>query len=63
MEQKGRHPWRQRRPIAYAVGFLLLLLCNVSAQIRYSITEEVKKETVVGNIAKDLGLDTNSLKE
>ncbi|XP_029917481.1 protocadherin alpha-6-like [Myripristis murdjan] len=46
---------------------LALLLVNhleaISAQIRYSIQEELKIGATVGNIVKDLGLDFESLME
>ncbi|XP_067104243.1 protocadherin alpha-8-like [Osmerus mordax] len=59
MEQRG---CRGRRWNAFMVA-LVFLWSSASAQIRYSISEELKKGTVVGNIAKDLGLDMSTLKQ
>uniref|UniRef100_A0A3P9JRF4 Si:ch73-379j16.2 n=1 Tax=Oryzias latipes TaxID=8090 RepID=A0A3P9JRF4_ORYLA len=49
-------------PHPLSQGIMSLLLGKkASAQIRYSVPEEVEDGTVVGNVAKDLGLDIKSL--
>ncbi|XP_063045521.1 protocadherin alpha-3-like [Engraulis encrasicolus] len=62
MEFQGRGTWRE---CCQCLAFVFLVLCVKAsfAQIRYSISEEVKDGTAVGNIAKDLGIDPRSLKE
>nr|XP_020442192.1 protocadherin alpha-3-like isoform X5 [Monopterus albus] len=63
MEQSARQVWRKRwGSVAYIVA-LVTFWSDASAQIRYSISEEVKEGSVVGNIAKDLGIDKVTLKD
>ncbi|XP_063304033.1 protocadherin gamma-B5-like isoform X34 [Pelobates fuscus] len=50
-----------KRTMMWQVFFSLLLCHIVSGQIQYSILEEMKQGSVIGNVAKDLGLDTKEL--
>ncbi|XP_053734538.1 protocadherin alpha-8-like [Synchiropus splendidus] len=63
MEQRGIGARRELRNWFVFVFILEVLWTGASAQIRYSVQEEVQVGTVVGNLAKDLGLDKSALKE
>ncbi|XP_045886279.1 protocadherin alpha-8-like [Micropterus dolomieu] len=62
MEQRRYEPGRVRGCLVGCV-VAVILWSVVSAEITYSISEEVNEGTVVGNIAKDLGLDKSTLKD
>nr|XP_020448399.1 protocadherin gamma-A10-like [Monopterus albus] len=58
---KWRLFWRLRRAV-YLCIFQLIIFNQTEAQIRYSIPEEMKKGSLVGNVAQDLGLDLQRLR-
>ncbi|XP_036798719.1 protocadherin alpha-3 isoform X17 [Oncorhynchus mykiss] len=63
MEQRGCGAWLEGRQWVVFMVALVLFWSGASAQIRYSISEELKEGTVVGDIVKDLGIDLSALKD
>ncbi|XP_030000825.1 protocadherin beta-16-like [Sphaeramia orbicularis] len=70
MEYKGYHgdrgaKWRVYGRLPRTVSviiFLIFLVMQAEAQIRYSVPEEMKKGSLIGNVAQDLGLDLKRLR-
>ncbi|XP_072252483.1 protocadherin alpha-8-like [Leuresthes tenuis] len=62
MNQRGRGSWRQRS-LVLGVLFLFIFVRAATGQLRYTISEELKEGSFVGNIAKDLGIALNVMKQ
>nr|XP_003199871.2 protocadherin beta-15-like [Danio rerio] len=41
--------------------FCLVCMCGCLAEVRYSVPEEMRKGSVIGNVARDLGIDVSEL--
>ncbi|XP_062416613.1 protocadherin beta-15-like isoform X2 [Pungitius pungitius] len=51
----------RKRALLFGLAFIFLGIDHVNGDLSYSIPEEMKRGSVIGNIAKDLGLDLGRL--
>jgi len=61
----GNVRWRMFSVVRWKLTFFILFVSltdRVAGQIRYSIPEEMKRGSVIGNISQDLGLDLRRLR-
>ncbi|XP_032384244.1 protocadherin alpha-7-like [Etheostoma spectabile] len=63
MEQRQRQTWSKRTKWVAIMMVLVTFWSRALGQFRYSISEEEKEGTAVGNLAKDLGVDKTTLKD
>uniref|UniRef100_A0A8C7XSL0 Cadherin domain-containing protein n=1 Tax=Oryzias sinensis TaxID=183150 RepID=A0A8C7XSL0_9TELE len=63
MENQAGPCLKEHCRIWFCLSLLLIFGNHVVAELRYSVPEETKDGTVVGNVAKDLGMDKSSLKD
>ncbi|XP_056625234.1 protocadherin alpha-7-like isoform X4 [Triplophysa dalaica] len=63
MGQRMYDKWLERHLKIFFIALSLFCWQTVWAQVRYSISEEQKDGSAVGNIAKDLGINQRTLQE
>ncbi|XP_061542522.1 protocadherin beta-15-like [Phycodurus eques] len=52
---------RGRTALRFGLAFVFLVLHSVRGDVSYSVPEEMKRGSVIGNIARDLGMDSGRL--
>ncbi|XP_061644599.1 protocadherin beta-15-like [Phyllopteryx taeniolatus] len=52
---------RGRTALRFGLAFVFLVLRSVRGDVSYSVPEEMKRGSVIGNVAQDLGMDSGRL--